>query len=69
MINKSKLIGIAAVVALGFASQAFAQQRAYDPGLYAYYMVPAYEGSGSFTPGASGGGSFAYNENLRRNDW
>jgi hypothetical protein len=68
MINKPKLIGIAALVAVGFASPAFAQ-RTYDSGVYAYDMVPAYGGGASLAPGATGGGSFGYNETLRRNDW
>jgi hypothetical protein len=69
MINKSRLIGIASLAAVGFASPAFAQQPVYDSGLNAFDMVPAGEGGGFFVPGANGGGSFGYNENLRRDQW
>lgn len=72
MINTSKLIGIAAIVAVGFASPAFAQRytaMAYDSGVNAFAMVPEIEGGGSFAPAAAGGGSFGYNENLRRDQW
>jgi hypothetical protein len=67
MMHKSELIGIVAIVAVGFASPAFAQQPAvtvYDSGVNAFDMVPAYGGAGSFAPAAHGGGSFGYNENL-----
>lgn len=67
---KSKLIGIAAIMAVSFAPPAFAQRhavRAYDGGVNAFAMVPAIEGSS--VPAASGGGSFGYNENLRRDEW
>ena len=72
MVNKSKLIGIVVIVAVGFASPALAQRRAvtaYDNGLYAYGMVPAYGGIGSISPEANGGGSYGYNESLLRHDW
>lgn len=68
MINKSRLIGIAAIVAVGFASPAFAQRDVvtpYDSGVSAFGMVDG----PNFTPPANGGGSFGYNENLRRDDW
>jgi hypothetical protein len=66
MTNKSKLIGIAAIVAVGFASPASAQ-RAYDIGVNAYDMVGPL--SRSDYPAASGGGSFGYNDNIRRDQW
>ena len=72
MVNKSMLISIVAIVAVGFASPTFAQRRAvtaYDNGLYAYGMVPAYGGIVSASPEASGGGSYGYNETLLRHDW
>lgn len=72
MISKSGLIGIAAIVAVvGFASPAFAQHAGtvYDSGLSAYGMVPLYGSDGSLAPPATGGGSFGYNENLRRDQW
>lgn len=72
MISKSVLIGIAAIVAVGFASPAFAQRPAvtvYDNGLNAFGMVTLGEGGGSFAPAAHGGGSFGYNETLRHNQW
>ena len=73
MINKSELIGIAAIVAVGFASPAFAQRppvTVYDSGADAYAMVPGYGGGAySFVPPANGGGSFGYNQNLRRDEW
>jgi hypothetical protein len=72
MIYKSGLIGIAAIVAVGFASPAFAQQHAfavYDSGVNAFAMVPAHGSGGFFVPAANGGGSFGYNENLRRDQW
>jgi hypothetical protein len=63
MINKSKLIGIAAIVAVGFASPAFAQ-RTYDPGLNAFAAVPSDAGGGNFSPLANGGGSVGYNSDI-----
>jgi len=72
MVNKSELIGIAAIIAVGFASPALAQQGAvtvYDGGLNAFDMVTVDGGGGSFAPPATGGGSFGYNENLHRNQW
>lgn len=71
MIKTSTLIGIAAFVAVGFASPAFAQHAgtAYDRGLYAYGMVPLDGSDGSLAPPVTGGGSFGYNENLRRDQW
>jgi hypothetical protein len=72
MINKSKLIGIAAIVAVGLTSPAFAQRypvTAYDSGVHAFGMVPGGGGVGSYSPEASGGGSFGYNESLLRHDW
>lgn len=72
MVTKSRLIGIAAIVAVGFASPAFAQRHAapaYDSGLYAYGMVTPDGGDGSLAPPATGGGSFGYNENIRRDQW
>ena len=72
MINKSQLIGMAAIVAVSFASPAFAQRPAawaYDGGVNAYAMVPGIGYRASSLPAASGGGSFGYNENLRRDDW
>lgn len=71
MIIKSGLIGIAALAAVAFASPAFAQQPAitvYDNGLNAFGLVTV-GGGGSFSPAAHGGGSFGYNENLRRDQW
>lgn len=75
MINKSKLIGIATLVTVGFASPSFAQGYAgtvYDSGLDAYAMVPAFGAYGGpyvFNPPANGGGSFGYNQNLRHDEW
>jgi hypothetical protein len=73
MIYKSGLIGIAAIVAVGFASPAFAQRLGvtmYDSGAEAFDMVPGYGGGAySFAPPANGGGSFGYNQNLRRDEW
>jgi hypothetical protein len=73
MINKLELIGIAAVVAVGFASPAFAQRppvAVYDSGAAAFDMVPGgYGGGYVFNPPANGGGSFGYNQNLRRDEW
>jgi hypothetical protein len=68
MINKSDLIGIAAIVAVGFASPAFARGHAvtaYDSGVNAFGMAYGRD----FTPPANGGGSFGYNESLRRDEW
>jgi hypothetical protein len=68
VINKPALIGITAIMAVGFASPAFAEPDAatpYDSGVSAFGMV---DGS-NFTPPANGGGSFGYNENLRRDAW
>lgn len=70
MTNTSKLIGIAAIMAVSFASPAFAQRpavRAYDSGVNAFAMAPPIDGSS--LPAASGGGSFGYNESLRRDEW
>ena len=61
MRSKLKLIGIAAIVAVGFASPAFAQ-RAHDPGVNAYDMVGPL-GSG-FGPADNGGGSVGYNSDI-----
>lgn len=72
MVNKLELIGIAAIVAVGFASPAFAQRppvSVYDSGADAFAMVPAYGGGYVFNPPANGGGSFGYNQNLRRDEW
>ena len=63
MINKSKLIGIAAMVAVGFASPAFAQ-RTYDNGVNAFAAVPLDAGGGNFSPLANGGGSVGYNSDI-----
>ncbi len=69
MINKSQLIGIAAIVAVGFTSPAFAQRYVYDSGISAFAAVPADRGGSAFNPAATGGGSFGYNENVNRSDW
>lgn len=69
MINKSQLIGIAAIVAVGFASPAFAQRYVDDSGVNAFAAVPAYGGGSAFHPAATGGGSLGYNENVNRSDW
>ena len=66
MMSTLKLIGIATIVAVGFASPSFAQ-RAYDIGVNAYDMVGPV--GRSDYPAASGGGSFGYNEHIRRDQW
>jgi hypothetical protein len=83
MTNKWKLAAAAALMATGLASgissPAFAHthhvatralHRSADPrsGLNAFDMVPG--GSwNSYSPGATGGGSLGYNENLRTDQW
>ena len=64
MINKSKLIGIAAIVAVGFASPAFSQRYVADSGLNAFAAVPADGGGSAFNPAATGGGSVGYNSDI-----
>lgn len=79
MMNKWKVAAVAALVAVGIGSPAFAHtyhaghpviHRSADPrsGLRAFDMVPG--GSwNSYGPGATGGGSLGYNENLRTDQW
>jgi hypothetical protein len=68
MTHVAKLAFIAAV-AIGTAAPALAQS--YDPefGRGAYDMVPPVYGGSALHPGATGGGSYGYNENLRRDAW
>jgi len=64
-------IALAAAIVLSSAIGATAQVPRY------YGYRPAYAGSRNVSappslsdyPGAAGGGSVGYNENLRRNDW
>lgn len=100
MINKTKLtLAAAAIVAVGFASPAFAgclesgaqescggplaqtgygayaqvwsaPQPYYRHGLHAFARVPTDPPAfGSLGPGATGGGSVGYNENLKTDQW
>jgi hypothetical protein len=77
MTNKWKLAAAAAIMATGlasgFASPALARTHHVAAihryaGLNAYDMVPGGSWS-TYSPGATGGGSLGYNENLRTDEW
>jgi hypothetical protein len=57
MISKSKLAIVAAVVAMGIASPAFAKSTVHQSGLGAYAMVPDDYNSDGFYSGSSYSGS------------
>ena len=80
MISISRL-ALIAVAAAGIATPAAAQSfdsvarhariHTVTPqsGFNAFAMVPRGDGGSAFSPGATGGGSLGYNENLRRDQW
>lgn len=71
--NRICKLALVAIAAAGIAAPAFAQSYhtpvAHQSGRNAFAMVPAGDGGSAFNPAATGGGSFGYNENLRRNQW
>jgi hypothetical protein len=68
MINRSRLVLIAAIAVVSMASPALAQSR--DDGRQAFDMVPPNTTSSPANdPANTGGGSRGYNETLLKNQW
>ena len=67
--NRISILAVIAIADAAIATPAVAQS--FDPefGATAYGKVPVRDGGSALHPGATGGGSIGYNENLRRDQW